>query len=242
MEQSAHDIQSPQRALPVLVFAFAREILDFYRSLTAILVCKLPKRPSTREKPLHHSEPKRVGCRSRPEGNPGRCSVTLGFVVGTHGVAHDIRVSGPLSPDFDAASVETVKTWKFSPATKVRKPVPMEAAVQISLHLPRPQSRVLGVPSQKLSTIQTLLPTVGAGIATYLPLREGIAQVAWKFFTCQSACAFPIKSTYNRVDRRPLGLLETKKPFPSAAQSSEVKLFQPLTVISRVGLPKSEIN
>ncbi len=69
-----------------------------------------------------------------------------------------------------------------------------------------------------------------------------MAQVAWKFFTCQSGCAFPIKSTYNRVDRRPVGLLETKKPFPSAAQSREVKLFQPFTVISRVGRPESEIN
>src|SRR5260370_33638116 len=99
-----------------------------------------------------------------------------------------------------------------------------------------------GVQPQKLSTIQTLLPTVGAGIATYFPLCEGMAQVAWKFFTCQSECAFPIKSTYNRVDRRPVGLLETKKPFPSAAQSREVKLFQPFTVIWRVGCPLSEIT
>lgn len=52
----------------------------------------------------------------------------------------------------------------------------------------------------------------------------------------------PIKSTYNRVDRRPVGLLETKKPFPSADQSKEVKLFQCFTVISRVGRPDSEIN
>src|SRR6266481_5770176 len=99
-----------------------------------------------------------------------------------------------------------------------------------------------GVQPQKLSTIQTLLPTVGAGIATYFPLCEGMAQVAWKFFTCQSECAFPIKSTYNRVDRRPVGLLEMKKPFPSAAQSREVKLFQSFTVSSRVGLPDSGIN
>jgi hypothetical protein len=66
--------------------------------------------------------------------------------------------------------------------------------------------------------------------------------VELKLFTCQSECAFPIKSTYNRVDRRPVGLLETKKPFPSADQSKEVKLFQFFTVISRVGRPDSEIN
>src|SRR5881396_2102775 len=47
-----------------------------------------------------------------------------------------------------------------------------------------------------------LLPTVGAGMATYFPLCEGMAQLAWKFFTCQSGRAFPDKSTYKRVDRR----------------------------------------
>jgi ATP-dependent exoDNAse (exonuclease V) alpha subunit len=50
-----------------------------------------------------------------------------------------------------------------------------------------------------------------------------MAQVAWKFDTCQRVCAFPIKSTYNNVDRRPVGLLERKKPFPSAAQSRDEK-------------------
>src|SRR6266550_7446223 len=69
-----------------------------------------------------------------------------------------------------------------------------------------------------------------------------MAQVAWKFLTCQSEWAFPIMSTYNSVDKRPVGLLQTKKPFPSAAQSREVKLFQSFTVISRVGWPDSEIN
>src|ERR1700757_886777 len=80
-------------------------------------------------------------------------------------------------------------------------------------------------------------------MATYFPLCEGMAQVlTWKLFACQSKCAFPIKSTYNRVDKRPVGLLERKKPFPSAAQSNEVKLFQSFTMISRVGRPDGEIN
>ena len=35
--------------------------------------------------------------------------------------------------------------------------------------------------------------------------------MVWKFLTCQSERAFPIKSTYNSVDKRPVGLLETKK-------------------------------
>ena len=35
-----------------------------------------------------------------------------------------------------------------------------------------------------------------------------MAQVAWKFLTCQSERAFPIMSTYNSVDKRPVGLLD----------------------------------
>src|SRR4029077_17357685 len=91
--------------------------------------------------------------------------------------------------------------------------------------------------AQKFSTIQTLHSVVGAGIATYFPLCDGIAQVAWKFFTCQSGVPFPAKSTDNSVDNRPVGLLETKNPLPSAAHSMDMKLFQSFTVISRGGCP-----
>src|SRR5450631_726216 len=95
---------------------------------------------------------------------------------------------------------------------------------------------------QKFSIIQTLHSVVGAGMATYFPLREGIAQVAWKFFTRQSGVALPAMSTYRRVDTRPVGLLETKRPLPSAAQSTDMKLFQSFTVISRGGWPDSDTN
>src|ERR1700688_3971242 len=57
-------------------------------------------------------------------------------------------------------------------------------------------------PPQKFSTIQALHSVVGAGIATNFPSCEGIAQVAWKFFTCQSGVAFPAKSTNSTVSRR----------------------------------------
>src|SRR6266576_3905848 len=69
-----------------------------------------------------------------------------------------------------------------------------------------------------------------------------MAQVVWKFLTCQSERAFPIKSTYNSVDKRPVGLLETKKALSVCRPAREVKLFQSFTVISRVGWPDSEIN
>src|ERR1051326_6813958 len=88
---------------------------------------------------------------------------------------------------------------------------------------------------QKFSAIQTLLPTVDAGIATYFPLREGTAQLGQMLFTCQIGCALPAKSTYSKFWLEPAGLLATKSPFESAAQSTERKPYQFFTTSSRVG-------
>ena len=76
---------------------------------------------------------------------------------------------------------------------------------------------------------------VQRGIATYFPLREGMAQLGHMLFTCQSWCALPAKSTYGKVCLKPAGLLATKSPLESAAQSKDVKPFQFFTTSSRVG-------
>ena len=70
------------------------------------------------------------------EGNAGHeGTVVLNLVVGTDGAAHDITVFRPLSPEFDAAAVEAVKTWKFSPATKNGKPISMRVRIQVAFRL-----------------------------------------------------------------------------------------------------------
>ena len=74
----------------------------------------------------------------------------------------------------------------------------------------------------------------------YFPLCEGMAHVAWKFFTCQSGRAFPDKSMYNRVDKRPVGLLERKKPFPSPAQS--IPRPSQRATVSTTTLPKGGLE
>jgi TonB family protein len=68
--------------------------------------------------------------KARHEGD-----VVLRLVVGTDGATHDIKVARSLSPDFDAAAIEAVKTWKFSPATKYGKPIPLQMDVQVGFHL-----------------------------------------------------------------------------------------------------------
>jgi TonB family protein len=61
----------------------------------------------------------------------------LRLVVGTDGATHDITVARSLSPEFDAAAMEVVKTWRFSPATKNGKPISLRMDVQIDFHLKR---------------------------------------------------------------------------------------------------------
>jgi len=95
--------------------------------------------------------------------------------------------------------------------------------------------QIISAQPQKFSAIQTLLSMVGARIATYFPLRDGTAQVVQMPFTCQIWCALPAKSMYSKLCLKPAGLLATKSPLESAAQSMEVKPLQFFTMSSRVG-------
>jgi protein TonB len=72
--------------------------------------------------------------KERNTGHQGR--VVLRLVVDTGGVAHGITVSESLSPAFDAAALEAVKNWKFSPATKNGKPVVADVAIQVTFRSP----------------------------------------------------------------------------------------------------------
>jgi len=73
---------------------------------------------------------------AKEQNNHRGGTVTLQFVVGTDGLPQNISVSVSLSPAFDAAAVDALKKWKFSPATKNGKPVAVNIAVQMSFHPP----------------------------------------------------------------------------------------------------------
>jgi len=62
-------------------------------------------------------------------------TVVLELVVDTDGLPRDIKVSRPLSRDFDKAAINAVKTWRFVPASKDGKPVATEIDVEVSFHL-----------------------------------------------------------------------------------------------------------
>jgi len=63
-------------------------------------------------------------------------SVTLRIVVDAQGNVTDVQqVSKPLGDGLDEKAIETVKTWKFKPATRDGVPVPVRVTVEVSFRL-----------------------------------------------------------------------------------------------------------
>jgi len=67
----------------------------------------------------------------------GLCGLAL--IVADNGTPYDIRVARPLGFGLDEKAVEAVKQWKFAPATKDGKAVPVSLNVEI-------QFRFFGTP------------------------------------------------------------------------------------------------
>jgi TonB family protein len=58
-------------------------------------------------------------------------TVVLRLIVGSDGLPHDMKVTRSLSPEFDEEAMDSVKKWKFDPATKDGKPVSVLINVEI---------------------------------------------------------------------------------------------------------------
>lgn len=52
-------------------------------------------------------------------------SIVLTLMVGTDGRPHDIKVIRPLGHGLDEETIKTVRTWRFEPARRNGKPVPI---------------------------------------------------------------------------------------------------------------------
>jgi TonB family protein len=61
--------------------------------------------------------------------------VVLNLVVGTDQRAHDIKVTKSVTPALDASAVSAVSNWRFQPATKNGKPVPVRSVIEVNFHL-----------------------------------------------------------------------------------------------------------
>jgi TonB family protein len=62
-------------------------------------------------------------------------TVVLDLVVDADGLPRDVKVSHQLSPEFDEAAIDAVKTWTFSPASRDGKPIATEIKVEVNFRL-----------------------------------------------------------------------------------------------------------
>jgi len=61
--------------------------------------------------------------------------VTVESVIQPDGSVGDLRVTKPLDPGLDVEAVNALRKWKFSPATKGGKPVPVQVFVELTFTL-----------------------------------------------------------------------------------------------------------
>ena len=59
----------------------------------------------------------------------------LGLVVGPDGKPRDIKVQRTLGLGLDEKAIEAVSTWRFEPALKDGKPVPVQINVEVKFRL-----------------------------------------------------------------------------------------------------------
>ncbi len=62
-------------------------------------------------------------------------TVILRVVVGPDGLVHDVGVIRSLEPSLDQSAMDTIRTWRFEPATRDGKPVAVQLNVETTFHL-----------------------------------------------------------------------------------------------------------
>ena len=56
-------------------------------------------------------------------------------MVDSNGVPRDIKVLRSINPDLDKAAIDCVSKWKFAPATKDGKALPVQINVMVSFRV-----------------------------------------------------------------------------------------------------------
>jgi TonB family protein len=86
----------------------------------------------TTPKPLYHPDPEYTD-RARKKKING--VVLLSIVVTPEGTVRDAKVTTSLDKELDSQALKAVGTWKFQPATKDGKPVPVRIAVETDFRI-----------------------------------------------------------------------------------------------------------
>ncbi len=62
-------------------------------------------------------------------------TVVLAAAVNAAGIVEQVRVVHSLEPSLDASAADAVKRWRFTPATKAGKPVPVQFEVTVGFNM-----------------------------------------------------------------------------------------------------------
>jgi TonB family protein len=92
---------------------------------TVFADCIRPARPTYTPDPEYPAKEHHTGDQG---------TVILRVLVDSSGVPHDVSVTRSLSPAFDESAIEAVSNWRFSPAAKYGKPIPMQTSVQVDFN------------------------------------------------------------------------------------------------------------
>lgn len=83
-------------------------------------------------KPIHQPDPHytKAARKAKIEG-----TTVIWIVVGPDGLVQKAKIQKSLDLGLDEEALKTVKKWKFKPATRDGKPVPVAISVEINFHL-----------------------------------------------------------------------------------------------------------
>jgi TonB family protein len=102
--------------------------------------------PSHTPKALHVGpgiSPPRIIYKAEPEYSPlaradrVQGTVVFSIVVDEHGNPKDLELVSPLGYGLDEKAEEAIRRWRFEPAMKDGRPVPVKAVIQINFRFPR---------------------------------------------------------------------------------------------------------
>jgi bla regulator protein blaR1 len=107
------------------------DLLAKFRTGKLPLIGGLSK-PVSRPKPIYTPDPEysEIARKYRQEG-----TCLVGVVVGADGRPDSIWIIRPLGYGLDQKAVETLRTWRFQPATREGAAVPVMIVVEVSFHL-----------------------------------------------------------------------------------------------------------
>jgi TonB family protein len=105
---------------------------DTPTELSKVCSEKNPPPCATRPRQISSPEPE-YSAQARKAGYQGVC--TLSVIVEADGRTSHIRVLSSLGMGLDEKAIEAVNRWKFAPALKDGKPVPVQIAVEVAFHL-----------------------------------------------------------------------------------------------------------